>query len=336
MKENLQLVVGKVKYYGYKGKDFYIFFSENEISVYPIEKSDNSTAFSDLLAIFNRKLDVKSFVNSVTDLWPDYDEYYYDSNFVSLLYSTRGIKIQFNLGRDNGVTVYQNYNGYIADGVSVSDISRDSSKIPDNTYMALDKNSVNEYEYNRKASYTAFYSNANRDNAGEKISNKFVVNYECPKDKITKAKFSEINRQCPNSEININSDKIWCYDDSNFIYSIANKGIYMYNAETRETTAIKEGNEEFLITDVSENKIKYDESEISLVGETDNISVNLDAMWHYKDSKYIYSVTNQGIYLYNDETKETKALKEGNLTFELRGIYGNQLFYDDTLLIIKE
>ena len=325
-----------MQYYGYKGKDFYIFFSENEISVYPIEKSDSSNTFSDLLATFNRKLDVKSFVSSVTDLWPDYDEYYYDSNFVSLLYSIRGIKIQFNIGRDSGVTVYQNYNGYIADGVSVSDIARDSSKIPENTYMALDKNSINEYEYNRKSAYTSFYSNANRDTEGEKTSNKFIVNYQYTNNKITKVQFSDINRQCPNSEISINSEKIWCYDDSNFIYSIINKGIYMYNAETRETTAIKEGNEEFSITAVSENKIEYDGNEISLVCETDNTSVNLDEMWYYKDSKYIYSVTNQGIYLYNDETKETKALKEGNLTFEIRGIYGNQLFYDDTLLIIKE
>ena len=121
---------------GYKGKDIYVFFSKDEISVYRVEKSYDFKEFEDLISRFNENKNVKTFVSGATDIWPDYDLYTYDSDYVNLQYSLKGIKIQFNITKNHGVIIYNNYIGTKENTLK-------------NTYFKLDEDLVYEAEITR-------------------------------------------------------------------------------------------------------------------------------------------------------------------------------------------
>ena len=94
---------------GYQGKEFIIFFSSREISIYPSGKNYDKTEFSKLVQIFTEQGNAKEFVNNVTNLWKDYDYYEYDENHVDLRYSLKGVEIQFNITSNHGIIIYSNY-----------------------------------------------------------------------------------------------------------------------------------------------------------------------------------------------------------------------------------
>lgn len=97
----------EANFIGYKGKNIYVFFSEGQVSIYPINDYNIST-FENLIRQFNEDKNVKKFVSSTTSTWQDYNLYNYDENFVNLEYVLKGIKIQFNVTNQHGVIVYNN------------------------------------------------------------------------------------------------------------------------------------------------------------------------------------------------------------------------------------
>lgn len=107
--------------FGYKGKEIYVFFAYGDISVYRLEEYD-STEFSKLVENYINETDVKKFVSGITDVWPDYDQYYYDEDFINLVYTLKGIKIQFNITNNHGVVIYNNYTGQIIPGMTIQNI----------------------------------------------------------------------------------------------------------------------------------------------------------------------------------------------------------------------
>ena len=97
-----------------------------------------------LLNLFEESEDIKSFVSSLTDVWPDYDLYDYDENYVNLKYTLKGIKIQFNVTEDNGVIVHYNYPGYLRESKKLIDIKNENIELPNWIYL----NSIDSvYEY---------------------------------------------------------------------------------------------------------------------------------------------------------------------------------------------
>ena len=137
---------------GYVCDEFYIFFNEIDIAVYKnpekemIEKSEQ---FSKLVKDFLDSMDAKAFINELTYLYEDYDIYSYNENYVSLIYYTRGIKVRFNVGAFNGLTIYKNFKGNILDGVSIEDIA--NGKNIDSNYVNVEitANSLEEFEIDR-------------------------------------------------------------------------------------------------------------------------------------------------------------------------------------------
>ena len=89
-------------------------------------------------------------------------------------------------------------------------------------------------------------------------------NFKTNVDSNNNLKFISINKQYPNSELR---EKfyygVW-YDDNTFIYSVKNKGIYMYNAENRTYATIIEGNNSFELIEVINNILYYDNTSIDL------------------------------------------------------------------------
>lgn len=95
---------------GYKGKDIYVFFSYGQVSVYKVE-SYKTEELINIIKNFGESGEVKKFVSSITSMWQDYDYYDYNTDFIDLRYSLKGIKIQFNVTNRHGLIVYNNYAG---------------------------------------------------------------------------------------------------------------------------------------------------------------------------------------------------------------------------------
>lgn len=97
---------------GYKGTEIYAFFGNKFISIYKVEDYENDKLV-DILKDFQEERDVKKFVSAITDMWPDYDKYTYDTKFVDLKYSLKGVKVQFNISTTHGLVIGNNYKGNI-------------------------------------------------------------------------------------------------------------------------------------------------------------------------------------------------------------------------------
>lgn len=89
------------KLIGYKTMDFYIFFHEGEISIYRLEKlnEQSNAQFAKLFTALNETGDYNTFVNSLTKLYPDYDDYYKDTKYLDITYSLLGLEIKFGLDK---------------------------------------------------------------------------------------------------------------------------------------------------------------------------------------------------------------------------------------------
>lgn len=133
---------------GYKGEQVYVFFYYGDISVYRVENYE-SKAFAKLVQGYINGEDVKTFVSGLTDIWPDYDEYEYNEGYVNLIYTLKGIKIQFNVTSNHGVIVYNNYTGEIIEGMTIDNIKQEELK---NKVFFVNENTILENEI-RRADY---------------------------------------------------------------------------------------------------------------------------------------------------------------------------------------
>ena len=99
------------KYIGYKNSEMYVFFLEDSISIYKNEENTEMEEFDELLTKYVKKqIDIKEFMNELTYLWDDYEEYTYNSNYIYINYPSRGIRIQMNSDTLTGIQIYKNCN----------------------------------------------------------------------------------------------------------------------------------------------------------------------------------------------------------------------------------
>lgn len=135
---------------GYKGRNIYVFFLMNsEISIYRVENNyEDIDEFINMIELFEIDRDVKTFVNTITDIWPDWDIYNYGENFVDLRYTLKGVKIQFGLSQNNGIIYDKSFKGKIRDNITIEDIKNDITKLPKFTYFE-DKDNIYEIEFDR-------------------------------------------------------------------------------------------------------------------------------------------------------------------------------------------
>lgn len=105
-------VFGSVKdgYLGYIANDFYIFFYNDETSLYTYSYK-YSKDFEDLLEEYIQTKDLDNFINRLVNRWKVYDYYEYNPETKSayVLYSNRGIEIDIKNNDSKGITLYKNY-----------------------------------------------------------------------------------------------------------------------------------------------------------------------------------------------------------------------------------
>lgn len=241
---------------GYKTPNFYIFFNEEEISVYPNLKY-NTDEFEKLIKEYNEKEDIVDFMDKLTDLWPDYDYYEYDTSYIDICYTLKGIRITYNNAEnEDGINVYENYQGTLKN--SKTDLS--------SIIYQLDKNLILEREIGRNAGYN-FYNDESKKETMQ-YSSKFLFR---PLNKSANGldrniQIISLDENYPDNEFDEFtevSNYIWI-DDFNLIYSRPGNGIYKYNAGTRVVETIINGEETFELKkyDKETKTLYYDENEI--------------------------------------------------------------------------
>lgn len=242
---------------GYKTKDYYIFFSNNEISVYPNYGYNNLDEFEKLVEEYSNNGDINDFMDKLTDLWPDYDKYRYDTNYVEMWYTLKGIKVQYRSTNPEGIQIYENYKG---------DLKKEKKDYKD-VYYKLNKNLMLENEKNRKLTKEQ-YDNSGVESDPIHYSKRFHIIANGDGNTLKNVKIISLDSNYPNNEFD-ETIKIYTYvwaDDSHLIYSIYGKGIYIYDAESRITEQLVQGSDEYKITnyDRENNIIEYDENKAQI------------------------------------------------------------------------
>lgn len=258
------------KILGYKGNDIYIFFSNEEISVYRIEKDDNRDELIAVFKEFEEDEDVWKLGNALTDIWADYDKYNYDTNYVDLVYTLKGLRLQYNFTTQNGITIFNNYIGNITEGNTIQNLLQDESIIPE--YIFIEPNQDLVYENEKQRIEENKYKYAINMPEGEdavdttRFTDSFKVFLSQANGGYKNIKFLSITKEYPNSELMeelvINS-YLW-YGSNIFLYGVTNKGIYAYDCITRNTKELVKGNEIFLLKNLSKNILKYDSKELEV------------------------------------------------------------------------
>jgi len=258
--EKIEAVLGKSYkdsgIIGYKTKDFYVMFTGEDISIYPNYKNDY-TEFEELVKEYNEKKDINDFLDKLTDIWPDYDTYEYNETSVQISYALKGVKIEFNSYEKKGIQIYENYKG---------ELKEEKTDYYD-TYYKLNKNLFVETETIRRMQGNQ-YDNGGIEEDPIHYSSRFYLECQYKENRYTKVRILSIDQNYPNNEFD-DTIKIYKYvwaDDSHLIYSINRKGIYEYDAESRETKTLLTGNDEYNITNYNRNDniLEYDGQKVKV------------------------------------------------------------------------
>jgi hypothetical protein len=250
--------------YGYLGKSNYIFFDflNNEISVYPrveISESDEQK-FQDIIDQMNNSsnedgaVDVKTFANNLTDLWIDYDVYDFDSNYVDLKYTLRGVELKITTSSlKNGIFVYQNYSGDRDIETSSNVYISSEDLVFENENERIINESSNRIE-------EGDYTDEELKSMGVDFSIRF--NGSSLGDELVGPAFYSRDKSYPDSELSktlVISSYEW-YDDYQIIYSVDDDGIYVYNCRTRVNKKIQDVSGKITINSAGDGKIIYNET----------------------------------------------------------------------------
>lgn len=269
-KEDIIKVLGNPTYedtqnniIGYKTNWFYAFFHDGEISIYRIEQNYDTTKFAKLVTEYNNTNDYNTFISKLTDLWPDYDVFERNSNYVNLKYSLKGVEIRLNTIENNGITIYNNFNGQITENTSLDDI-KNGNEIPSNVYVELGQNLIFMSEQKR---VTTDDTRRNPPNYNENLNtSKYVLIYMTVNDeKFYDVRFYSKDKKNIDSELKVQYvNNIYKINDSSYVYNIEGKGIYKYTPENLNLQIIIEGNEPFKINKIENNIIYYDNTQINI------------------------------------------------------------------------
>ena len=95
---------------GYRANEVYVFFYEDEISVYGYSYYEH-TDFEKYLGEYLQSKNLSQFVKNVTSLWQSYEEFEYDEVNINLhlTYPAIGVTIDIVNNDSKGIVLYSNY-----------------------------------------------------------------------------------------------------------------------------------------------------------------------------------------------------------------------------------
>ncbi len=247
------------KVIGYKGKNVYVFFYNDEISIYRNINIDINEFFELVDRFLDDELDLLDFMNKLTYIWPDYSEYEYDEKGAFISYPLKGIEIRIGQEGTNGIIIYNNINedisiinNYLQNVEFISRLKVDA--VFESEKRRIDKGikvleNCKEFEENNK-------SNSNK-------SNKFYIYSENDtNNSITKMNFISKDKEYPNREIIDRIDYFLWIDDYMFLYSQSRKGIYAFDLKNGYKQLIIDGDQTFKLESFESGLLKYDNTEV--------------------------------------------------------------------------
>lgn len=248
---------------GYKNSDIYIFFTEEEISVYRVDNTYNSKFYELLEKFVNGELDFQSFINELTSMWTDYDAYANTDNYYNLVYTLKGVNIQVTTENKDGIHIYSNYLGLKKN----EDIQKfiDSGKV----YIDTNTNLVFDNEVKRLSakkdleySYLNYMNNMEANKPQSKLFYYRVYTYD--DGSIYKIGFLSKDKSYANNELKESMNSYIWYNDTIFLYGKAQDGIYAYDVTTRQSKKLLSGTDNFKIKGIEDNKLKYDDKSVAI------------------------------------------------------------------------
>lgn len=257
-KENVEKVFGKATFesegiWGYKTEKFYIFFSKEQVSIYPIVNYDTSKII-EIIKNYNDNQDFEKYISQIRTTWDDYDMIETSTNKVIIRYTLKGVTFKYDTTSKRGIIINNNYRGYINETNTFDELKENKDiQLMNNMYFE-NVDSVFESEKSRVSSLDNYskFGNASTSRILN-ISNKYKVKQNSD----GKILFISINKQSPNTELRENADTAVWYDDETIIYSVKGKGIYMFDVVFQKYTAIVEGQDEYKIGGITPNKMLY-------------------------------------------------------------------------------
>ncbi len=252
---------------GYKNNSFYVFFSEDEISIFRVQKYDTEE-FTELLEDYiNNEINLKEFMNKLTYLWDDYSEYTYTASNLNIVYPLQGLKINMTSNNDTlGIQIYDNFDitpkieKLIQDG-------KITAKFDKNIYFEEELNTLRLRDDLIYSAQLGRYVDNNPSNElkNQRFSELYwdVCKYNSNND-ISSLIFLSINEDLPDIELN---EDIYTYiwlNDYSIFYSIKNKGIYFYDLKTKEKRELITGDDDFYIKSYNNHILKYDEEIVEI------------------------------------------------------------------------
>lgn len=250
---------------GYKGNDVYVFFTGSQISIYRNEKYEKNEITS-IIEKYKSNMDSKAFIEELKSVWKDYDVFTYNQNTEKLQYTLKGIVVKFDSSSQKGLVIYNNYEGNVIENLTIANMVEAEQILPDFIFF---ENSDLVFKAEQERVNTLDDTTANNNYKSQIVLNT-SNSFKTYKTKLSndsefyKVRFISINEQYPNSELReVISYGVWA-DDNNFIYSVKNRGIYAYNAQTRTYKTIKTGTDEFKIIGLENNTLFYDNETLKI------------------------------------------------------------------------
>jgi hypothetical protein len=244
---------------GYKGKDIYVFFTNNEISIYKNKKYDYTGFWKLIDKFLEEDMEFKDFMNELTYLWMDYSEYTYSSESMFIAYPNRGIEVKLNYDNESGIIIYNNIS---------EDLSTTKKYLKNTEFLSrLKVDSVFEAEKRRVQEIQDFKENCTTAETEATTKSMLFYSYldKDENDDTLKVYFSSKNGEYPNRELNEDVDTYVWINDNYFVYSIYGKGIYCYDVISGNKTVITEnGNNTYKIDSFKNNVLTYNGKELVL------------------------------------------------------------------------
>lgn len=261
-----ELQIQNLNIIGYKGENFYIFFhlNEKEVSIYRRQNTTEEEKEKIIRMLVQLSVDGNAmvFASDMTDMWSDYDKFEYTDGYIRLQYTLRGLAFEVNVTENNGLILYQNYNGSL-----IMDL-KNGEEIP---YIYLsDTDLIYEYEQSYAITENTMQrlSELQLDQGivdKSKDSSKFFITNISENSSYKQLRIISIDGSHYNFDFETRVNSYLWLDDYNFAYSITNQGIYRYNILNKETQIILEGQDVFNLVEYTNGDLKYDDKEIIYV-----------------------------------------------------------------------
>lgn len=277
----------------YKTKDYYIIFNNklNETSVYFKAKEDLEVFWSFYKMYLDTK-NLKGFISNLTNTYPAYTEYRYDTDGLELFYSDLGIRLYFKEGdNENGIYLYSNYSDNGVEEYSIeklknlAGVNYEKSNLltREETERTIKETKKKELSLPEKV-YTDYsiYSNLNildsyRNRKIDPENNKeykiykelsnYRIYFERNSSSYTFTNVSIISKK-DSKNYNINTAKVadnLLLTENYVFYSIKNEGVFRVNINTGKTIRLFSGEGKFELKYIKENDLYYDDSKIKAI-----------------------------------------------------------------------